>query len=148
MSTQEALKIAGEKGLDLVNVAPNAKPPVCRIMNFGRYKYEQSKREKEARRKQKVITVKEIRLRPTIDEHDYQVKLRSVKRFLGNGDKVKVTVRFRGRQLVHADTGKELLARMAKEIEDLGVVERKPRLEGMQMVMILSSRPEEKGGKQ
>ncbi|HHT70162.1 MAG TPA: translation initiation factor IF-3 [Firmicutes bacterium] len=146
--TREALRLAGEKGLDLVNVAPDARPPVCRIMNFGRYKYEQSKREKEARKKQKIITIKEIRLRPTIDEHDYQVKLRNMKRFLTNGDKVKVTVRFRGRQLVHADTGKELLARMAEEIKDLGVVERVPRLEGMQMVMILTPRSEEKGGKQ
>jgi translation initiation factor IF-3 len=147
MPTREALRLAGEKGLDLVNVAPEARPPVCRIMNFGRYKYEQSKREKEARKKQKVITVKEIRLRPAIDEHDYKVKLRSARRFLKNGDKVKVTVRFRGRQLVHADTGKELLTRMAEEIKDLGVVERVPRLEGMQMVMILSPRPEERGGK-
>lgn len=147
MPTREALRLASEKGLDLVNVAPDAKPPVCRIMNFGRYKYEQSKREKEARKKQKTITIKEIRLRPTIDEHDFQVKLRNIKRFLTDGDKVKVTVRFRGRQLVHADTGKELLARMAEEIKDLGVVERVPRLEGMQMVMILSPKPEEKGGK-
>ena len=107
-----------------------------------------TKAEKDARKKQKIITIKEIRLRPTIDEHDYQVKLRNMKRFLTNGDKVKVTVRFRGRQLVHADTGKELLARMAEEIKDLGVVERVPRLEGMQMVMILTPRSEEKGGKQ
>jgi len=147
MPTREALRLAQEKGLDLVNVAPDARPPVCRIMNFGRYKYEQSKREKEARKRQKVINVKEIRLRPTIDEHDYQVKLRNAKRFLTAGDKVKVTVRFRGRQLVHADTGKELLTRMAEETEELGVVERKPRLEGMQMIMILAPRSEEKGGK-
>ena len=147
MLTREAVRLAQEKGLDLVNVAPDARPPVCRIMNFGRYKYEQSKREKEARKKQKIITIKEIRLRPTIDEHDYQVKLKNTKRFLNDGDKVKVTVRFRGRQLVHADTGKQLLARMAKEITDLGTVEREPRLEGTQMIMILTPRSEEKGGK-
>ncbi|NLG86622.1 MAG: translation initiation factor IF-3 [Firmicutes bacterium] len=147
MPTREAVRLAQEKGLDLVNVAPDAKPPVCRIMNFGRYKYEQSKREKEARKNQKIITIKEVRLRPTIDEHDYQVKLKNTMRFLANGNKVKVTVRFRGRQLVHAETGKELLARMAEEIKDVGMVEREPRLEGTQMIMILTPRSEEKGGK-
>lgn len=147
MPTREALRRAQEKGLDLVNVAPDARPPVCRIMNYGRYKYEQSKREKEARKKQKIITIKEIRLRPTIDEHDYQVKLRNTKRFLTDGDKVKVSVRFRGRQVVHADNGKQLLERMAEEIKDLGSVERMPRLEGSQMIMILTPRSEEKGGK-
>ncbi|WP_370636982.1 translation initiation factor IF-3 [Gelria sp. Kuro-4] len=147
MLTREALRLAQEKGLDLVKVAPDARPPVCRIMDFGRYKYEQSKREKEARKKQKVITIKEIRLRPTIDEHDYEVKLRNMQRFLSDGDKVKVTVRFRGRQMTHTEAGRQLLARMAEQLKDLGTVEREPRLEGNQMIMILAPRSEEKGGK-
>lgn len=144
--TREALRLAQEKGLDLVKVAPDAKPPVCRIMDFGRYKYEQSKREKEARKKQKIITIKEIRIRPTIDDHDYDVKLRNIRRFLSDGDKVKVTVRFRGRQMTHTDAGQGLLRKMAEQTSDLGIVEREPRLEGTQMIMILAPRPEKKGG--
>lgn len=147
MLTREALRLAQEKGLDLVKVAPDAKPPVCRIMDFGRYKYEQSKREKEARKKQKVITIKEIRIRPNIDDHDYEVKLRNMQRFLTDGDKVKVTVRFRGRQMTHTEAGHELLAKMAEQLKDLGIVEREPRLEGNQMIMILAPRSEDKGGK-
>lgn len=147
MPTREALRLAQEKGLDLVKVAPDAKPPVCRIMDFGRYKYEQSKREREARKKQKIITVKEIRIRPTIDEHDYEVKLRNMRRFLADGDKVKVTVRFRGRQMTHTEAGRDLLVKMADQLKDVGIVEREPRLEGSQMIMIVAPRPEEKGGK-
>lgn len=147
VSTREALRLAQEKNLDLVKVAPDARPPVCRIMDYGRYKYEQSKREKEARKKQKIITIKEIRMRPNIDEHDYNVKVKNMQRFLGDGDKVKVTIRFRGRQMTHTDAGKTLLERMAEQLKDLGLVEREPRLEGNQMIMIMAPRSEDKGGK-
>ena len=135
---REALRLAQEAELDLVNVAPQAKPPVCRIMDYGKYRYEQSKREKEARKKQKVIQVKEIRFSPSIEEHDLQTKLRNVKRFLQSGDKVKLTIRFRGREITHQALGRAILNRMAEEVKDLGEVERHPRLEGRQMIMILT----------
>jgi len=135
---KEALKLAEEKELDLVNVAPNAKPPVCRIMDYGKFRYEQSKKEKEARKKQKVINTKEIRLSPTIEENDFQTKLRSAIKFIKAGDKVKVTVRFRGRQITHQDIGEKLLERIAQEMEEIAVVERKPKLEGRSMIMILA----------
>lgn len=138
VSLREALRIAGEKNLDLVNVAPTAKPPVCRIMDYGKYKYEQSKREKEARKNQKIVSIKEIRLTPNIEEHDFQTKLRSVIRFLEQGDKVKATVRFRGREITHAQIGQNVLERMAKEVQDLCVIERPPKLEGRNMIMILA----------
>ncbi|MBN2909046.1 translation initiation factor IF-3 [Polycladomyces sp. WAk] len=135
---REALRMAQEANLDLVNVAPQAKPPVCRIMDYGKFRYEQSKREKEARKKQKTIQVKEVRLSPSIEEHDLQTKLRNVKKFLQSGDKVKLTIRFRGREITHQEIGLGILNRMAKEVEDLGQVERQPKLEGRQMIMILS----------
>lgn len=135
---REALQLAREANLDLVNVAPNAKPPVCRIMDYGKYRYEQSKREKEARKKQKVITIKEVRLSATIEEHDLQTKLRSVKKFLQNGDKVKCSIRFRGREITHQDIGRDILMRIAKEVEGEGEVERRPKLEGRHMIMILA----------
>jgi len=144
MPTREALRIARERQLDLVVVAPSAKPPVCRIMDYGKYKYEQSKREKEARKKQKVITVKEVRLRPNIDKHDLEVKLRSIRRFLADGDKVKITVRFRGRQIAYTDAGQELLDAIAAEIKELGTVEKGARVEGKQMIMIIAPRPDNK----
>jgi translation initiation factor IF-3 len=140
--TREALRIAQERQLDLVAVAPNAKPPVCRIMDYGKYRYEQSKREKEARKKQRIITVKEVRLRPNIDQHDLQVKMRNAIRFLKNGDKVKVTVRFRGRQIAYTDDAKELLNKIAQDVSDFGTVEKNAKVEGKQMIMILAPRPE------
>jgi len=139
---REALRVAAEKGLDLVEVAPNAKPPVCRLMDYGKYKYEQSKREREARKKQKIITIKEIKLRPTIEEHDLEVKKKNAMRFLKDGDKVKVTVMFRGREISHAELGKELCLRLAEGIGDLALIEKEPRVEGRSMVMILAPKGE------
>ncbi|MFV9511142.1 translation initiation factor IF-3 [Tepidibacillus sp. LV47] len=135
---KEALRIAEEQNLDLVNVAPAAKPPVCRIMDYGKFRYEQSKKEKEARKNQKVINTKEIRLSPTIEENDFQTKLRSAIKFLKAGNKVKVTIRFRGREITHQNIGENVLNRLAKEVEEISVVERKPKLEGRSMVMILA----------
>ncbi|MEB3101034.1 translation initiation factor IF-3 [Ferviditalea candida] len=134
---REALQMAAELNLDLVNVAPNAKPPVCRIMDYGKYRYEQQKKEKEARKNQKIVELKEVRFSATIEEHDYQTKLRNVVKFLKEQDKVKCSIRFRGREITHADIGQKVLDRVAKEIEEVGVVERKPKLEGRQMIMIL-----------
>ncbi|WP_088553681.1 translation initiation factor IF-3 [Calderihabitans maritimus] len=142
MPLRDALKVAQGKGLDLVEVAPNANPPVCRIMDYGKYKYEQSKKEREARKKQKVINVKEVKLRPSIEEHDFQVKLRNAIRFLKHGDKVKVTIMFRGREISHAELGKELCDRLAEEVKDLASVERPPKVEGRNMVMILMPKQE------
>ncbi len=138
MQLEDALKLAREKNLDLVNVAPQAKPPVCRIMDFGKYKYEQSKREKEARKKQRSISVKEVKVRPNIEEHDFQVKVRNGKRFLEAGDKVKVSVIFRGREITHPELGKKLCLQMAEELDDVSVVERPPKIEGRNMIMILA----------
>lgn len=138
MPLRDALKVASDKNLDLVAVSLNAKPPVCRIMDFGKYKFEQSKREKEARRNQKIITVKEVKVRPNIEDHDFDVKLKNAIRFLANGDKVKATVMFRGREITHPELGQKLLLRMAKEVEELAVVERVPKVEGRNMIMILT----------
>lgn len=142
MSPREAQRIAAERELDLVEVAPNARPPVCRIMDYGKYKYEQSKREKLAKKKQRVINVKEVRMSPKIDEHDFQVKLRSTEKFLKAGDKVKVVVRFRGREIVHADLAKEKLTDLANRVKDFGEIERVPKLEGRNMIMILLPKEE------
>ncbi|WP_185955996.1 translation initiation factor IF-3 [Melghirimyces algeriensis] len=139
---REALRLAQEADLDLVNVAPKAKPPVCRIMDYGKYRYEQSKREKEARKKQKTIQVKEIRFSPSIEEHDINTKLRNVKKFLNKGDKVKLTIRFRGREITHQDLGRQILVRMAEEVKDISDVERQPKMEGRHMIMILSPKKE------
>lgn len=138
MSPKEALKIAVSRGLDLVEVAPGAIPPVCKIMDHGRFKYEQSKREREARKKQHVINVKEVKLRPNIEEHDFQVKTRSAIRFLEDGDKVKVTIMFRGREVSHPELGKELLEKVAAMAVDYAIVEKDPKLEGKNMIMFLS----------
>lgn len=135
---REALQLAQEANLDLVNVAPQAKPPVCRIMDYGKYRYEQSKREKEARKNQKTIQIKEVRLSPTIEENDIKTKLSNVKKFLKKGNKVKLTIRFRGREITHQELGRSILDRMAKEVEDLSEIERAPKLEGRQMIMILA----------
>lgn len=142
MSVKDALRIAEEKQLDLVEVAPQAKPPVCRIMDFGKFKYEQSKRDKEAKKKQRIIQVKEVKLRPRIEDHDYSVKAKNAERFLKDGDKVKVTIMFRGREIVHTDLGKKLLDRMAQDMKELCTVERLPKLEGKNMIMILAPKNE------
>jgi translation initiation factor IF-3 len=135
---KEAMKIAEEQGLDLVEVAPNSNPPVCRIMNYGKYKYQQSKRIQEARKHQTIIQVKEVKVRPRTEEHDFQFKLRYVKRFLSEGNKVKISMLFRGREIAHPEFGKELLTRFLEEVKDLIVLEQAPRLEGRNMVMILA----------
>ncbi len=138
MPLKEAMKIAEEQGLDLVEVAPNAKPPVCRVMNYGKYKYQQSKRSQEARKHQTVIQVKEVKLRPRTEEHDFQFKLRHAKRFLSEGNKVKISILFRGRELAHPEFGRDMMNRFLEEVKDLMVVEQAPRLEGRNMVMVVA----------
>ena len=135
------VQLAEEVGLDLVEISPNARPPVCKIMDFGKFKYEQQKRESEARKKQKTIEVKEVKFRPNTDTHDYNVKMRNVVRFLENGDKVKVTLRFRGREMAHQNLGRELLERVAEDIKDIGKVENMPKMEGRQMIMMIGPLP-------
>lgn len=142
VDTVKAMEIAIEKNLDLVKVAPNAKPPVCKIMDYGKYKYEQSKREKEARKNQKIINVKEVRLTPNIDTHDLDVKARMAIKFLQSGDKVKVSVRFRGREMGHTQIGREVLKNFANLTEKVGVVEKPAKLEGRNMVMHLGPKTE------
>ena len=137
---REALAMAADAGLDLVEISPNAEPPVCKILDFGKFKYEIQKKRNEARKKQKVIDVKEIKLRPGIDEHDYEVKMRAVTRFLEEGDKVKVTMRFRGREMVHQELGVQVLERVRTQFDSAAKVEQMPRLEGRQMVMVLAPR--------
>jgi translation initiation factor IF-3 len=129
---------AREKGMDLVEVAPNARPPVCRIMDYGRYKYEQAKAEREAKKKQHVTQMKEIKMRPNIEEHDFEFKTRHIKRFLQERDKVKVTIMFRGREMAHTENGKEVLDDVIEEIGDLAIVEQQARLEGRNMFLILA----------
>jgi translation initiation factor IF-3 len=137
VTPERAMQLADEAGLDLVEISPNANPPVCKIMDHGKYKYEQQKRESEARKKQKTIEVKEVKFRPNTDTHDYDVKMRNVTRFLEAGDKVKVTLRFRGREMAHQNLGRELLERVADDIQELGKVENMPKMEGRQMVMMI-----------
>jgi len=138
MPLKDALRYAQEAQLDLVKIASNAKPPVCKIMDFGKYKYEQSKREKEARKNQKVINIKEIRMNPTIDDHDFQVRLKSAVKFLKDGNKVKVSIKFRGRQMIHTKLGEDVLNKMVEHIQEVGIVEKPPTMEGRNMVMVLS----------
>lgn len=140
---REALRIAEERELDLVEVAMQARPPVCRIMDFGKYKYEMSKRDKEARKKQRIVNIKEVKFRPNIEDHDFQVKMRNAMRFLKDGDKVKVTLMFRGREIVHPQIGQKLLERLAAELDAFALVERAPKLEGRNMIMILAPRPDQ-----
>lgn len=135
---KEALRIAQERGLDLVEVAPTAKPPVAKIMDFGRFKYEQQKKEREARKKQKLVNIKEVKLRPRIEEHDFIVKAKNAERFLREGDKVKATIMFRGREIVHPDLGKEVLDRLAEYVQDIAIIERPAKVEGRNMTMVLS----------
>jgi len=157
MATREALRLAEDQHLDLVEVAPKARPPVCRIMDFGKYRYEQQKREKEAKKKQKVITIKEVKLRPNIEQHDFDVKLKNGLRFIEEGNKVKITIMFRGRELSHPELGKELLDRAVERLGDSVVVEKGAKLEGKNMTLVVSPKTqkqtkakaapvEEKGG--
>jgi translation initiation factor IF-3 len=140
MPTRDALRKAEEAGLDLVEVAPTANPPVCRIMDFGKYKYEMSKKAHESRKHQTVITIKEIKLRPRTDEHDIEFKLNNIKRFLADGDKVKVSIMFRGREMAHPEQGRALLERLVKELENEAVVEQHPRMEGRNMFLMLGAK--------
>ncbi|WP_234995283.1 translation initiation factor IF-3 [Ruegeria meonggei] len=138
----KAMQMAVDAGLDLVEISPNANPPVCKIMDFGKFKYETQKREAEARKKQKIIEVKEVKFRPNTDTHDYDVKMRNVFKFLENGDKVKITLRFRGREMAHQNLGRELLERVAEDIKELGKVENMPKMEGRQMIMMIGPLPQ------
>ena len=138
MGVAEAIEIARDEGLDLVEVAPTAEPPVCRIMDFGKYLFEQNKKAQSAKRKQKQVHVKEIKFRPGTDEGDYQVKLRKLVQFLENGDKTKITLRFRGREMAHQELGANLLARVREDLDEYGVVEQMPQMEGRQMIMVIA----------
>lgn len=138
MSKYDALRLAEVEGLDLVEVAPMAKPPVVKLMDFGKYKYQEQKKAAEARKHQKIIEIKEIKLRPMIDDHDYEVKMRSIKRFFEEGDKVKVTLRFRGREMAHMELGMQLLQKVKLDTDLIGKVEQEPKLEGRQMVMVIA----------
>lgn len=136
--TREAIAMAEELGLDLVEVAPTAQPPVCKIMDYGKYRFEQQKKAAEARRNQKIIEIKEIKLRPGIDDHDYETKMKAVARFLEEGDKVKITLRFRGREMAHMDLGVKVIQRVKLDVADFAKVEQEAKLEGKQMMMVLS----------
>jgi len=138
VSKEEGLGLAQDAGLDLVEISPNADPPVCKILDYGKYKYEAQKKANEARKKQKIIEVKEIKMRPGIDEHDYQVKMRSVQRFLGDGDKVKLTIRFRGREMAHQDLGMKVLDRVREDVVEEAKVEQFPKSEGRLMTMVIA----------
>lgn len=138
LTIDDALRKADEFGLDLVELQPNAEPPVVKILDYGKYKYQAQKRASEARKKQKVIEVKEIKLRPNIDSHDYDVKMRSVRKFLEAGDKVKITLRFRGREMAHVELGSQLLQRVREDIEEEAKIESMPKMEGRQMIMVLA----------
>ncbi len=138
MSAREALSLAEEAGLDLVEIAPMARPPVCRIVDFGKFKYQEQKRQHEQRQKQKQVQVKEVKLRPGTDENDYQIKLRNMTRFLEEDDKVKVTLRFRGREMAHQDIGMRQIERIRADLMEVAVVEQMPKMEGRQMIMVLT----------
>jgi translation initiation factor IF-3 len=135
-----AMEMAEDAGLDLVEVSPGADPPVCKIIDYGKLKYENQKKKAEARKKQRTIDVKEIKMRPGIDDHDYDVKMRSINRFLGDGDKVKVTLRFRGREMVHQDLGMKVLERVKDDLDEIAKVEQFPKMEGRQMTMVMAPR--------
>lgn len=140
MAIRDALARAEEEGMDLVEIAPQAEPPVCRIMDWGKFRFEQSKKAQAARKKQKQVQIKEVKFRPGTDDHDYDVKMRNLRRFIEEGDKVKVTLRFRGREMAHQELGLDILQRVEKDVADETVVEQRPRMEGRQMVMMLSPR--------
>ena len=136
-----AMIMAEDAGLDLVEISPNANPPVCKIMDFGKFKYETQKKEAEARKKQKVIEIKEVKFRPNTDKNDYEVKMRNVFKFLENGDKTKITLRFRGREMAHQELGRDLLLRVAEDTKEIGKVENMPKMEGRQMIMLIGPLP-------
>ncbi len=138
LPTAEALEMAQDAGLDLVEISPNAEPPVCKIMDYGKFKFEQQKKAHAARKNQKQVAIKEVKFRPGTDEHDYQIKLRNIRRFIENGDRVKVTLRFRGREMAHQQLGLDLLKRVEEDMGDEITVESRPRLEGRQMVMMMA----------
>jgi len=138
LSRDEALRMAEEEGLDLVEIQPNAEPPVCKIMDFGKFRFEQQKKASEAKKKQKQIEIKELKFRPVTDEGDYQIKLRKMREFLADGDKVKVNIRFRGREMSHQELGREMAARIEADLGDEVIIESRPRLEGRQMVMVVA----------
>ncbi len=138
LSVQDALERARQSGLDLVEISPNSAPPVCKILDYGKFKYEAQKRANQARKKQKTFDVKEIKMRPGIDQHDYEVKMRAVGKFLGSGDKVKVTMRFRGREMAHQEIGMAVLMRVRDDLEEVAKVEQLPKLEGRQMTMVVA----------
>lgn len=140
MSLNAAFSIAEEAGLDLVEIAPMAQPPVCKVMDFGKFKYQEQKKAHEAKSKQKQVQVKEVKLRPGTDENDYQIKLRNLRRFLSEGDKAKVTLRFRGREMAHQEIGMRQLERIKADIDDIAMVEQMPKMEGRQMVMVIGPR--------
>ena len=140
VTLREGLDMAAEVGLDLVEVSPNAEPPVCKVLDYGKYKYEAQKKKVEARKKQKIIEVKEIKLRSSIDDNDYDVKMRAMRKFIEEGDKVKVTLRFRGREMAHQDLGMKVLDRVREHLDDLAKVEQFPKMEGRQMVMVMAPR--------
>src|SRR6478735_11413114 len=140
MSARDAMLKAFDLGMDLLEISPNAVPPVCKITDYGKYKYEQQKKANEARKKQKVVEIKEVKVRPNIDDHDYEVKMRQMKGFIGEGDKVKVTLRFRGREMAHQDLGIKVLERIRAELEQATKVEQMPRMENRQMIMVLAPR--------
>lgn len=140
MSSKEAQKIADEAGLDLVKIAPTAKPPVCKIVDYGKYKYEQTRKEKEAKKKQKAIEVKEIRLSPNIDTNDLNTKMNAARKFIAKGDKVKVTLRFRGREMAHMANSKHILDDFAEDLSDVAVIEKEPKVEGRSMIMVLAEK--------
>ena len=138
MPIRDALQLAQDRHVDLVEVSPTARPPVCRLMDYGKYKYEQAKRDRESRKKQKIVSVKELKMRPSIEDHDFDVKVKNARRFLTEGDKVKCTMVFRGREIVHARLAQETLSKLAELVSDVGAVERAPRVEGRAMIMILA----------
>ena len=140
VSIQQALQIAEEAGLDLVEISPNAEPPVCKITDLGKMKYQSQKKAAEARKNQRIIEIKEIKMRPNIDDHDYETKMKAVRRFFDEGDKVKLTLRFRGREMAHLELGMQLLNRVRQEVEGIAKVEAEPKLEGRQMMMVLAPR--------
>jgi translation initiation factor IF-3 len=138
VSLNEALQASVDAGLDLVEISPQAEPPVCKILDYGKFKYEEQKKKNEARKKQRIIEIKEVKLRPGIDDHDYDVKMRSMVRFLDEGDKVKVTMRFRGREMAHQELGMEVLMRVKTDLDEKSKIEQMPRMEGRQMIMVLA----------
>ncbi len=139
LPTRDAIRRAQDVGLDLVEVSPNAEPPVCKILDFGKYKYEQQKKAAEAKKKQKTVELKEVKIRPTTEEHDYQVKLRNARRFLEDGNKVKFSMRFRGREMAHQNVGMDVMMRLKEDVSDIGNVDVHPKMEGRQMMMIVSA---------